>query len=44
VIPAVQTGPPGTYRYEGRQYVAFIVGDQDRGISARLIALALRQN
>jgi quinoprotein glucose dehydrogenase len=40
-IPAVQTGPPVAYLHEGRQYVAFTVGDQDRGIPARLIALAL---
>ena len=40
-IPAVQTGPPMTYLHQGRQYVAFTVGDQERGIPARLIALAL---
>ena len=40
-IAAVQTGPPVTYLHEGRQYVAFTAGDQDRGIAARLIALAL---
>jgi quinoprotein glucose dehydrogenase len=40
-IPAVQTGPPVTYLHEGRQYVAFTVGDQDRGIPARLIAFAI---
>ncbi len=40
-LPAVQTGPPMTYLHQGRQYVAFTVGDQDRGIAARLIAFAL---
>lgn len=40
-IPAVQTGPPMTYLHRGRQYVAFTVGDQDRGIPARLIAFTL---
>jgi quinoprotein glucose dehydrogenase len=40
-IPAVQTGPPMTYRHQDRQYVAFTVGDQERGIPARLIAFAL---
>jgi quinoprotein glucose dehydrogenase len=40
-LPAVQTGPPMTYLHQGRQYVAFTVGDQERGIPARLIALAL---
>ena len=40
-IPAVQTGPPMTYLHQGRQYVAFTVGDQERGIPARLLALAL---
>ncbi len=40
-IPAVQTGPPMTYRHGGRQYIAFTVGDQDRGVPARLIAFAL---
>lgn len=40
-LPAVQTGPPMTYVHEGRQYVAFTVGDQERGIPARLMALAL---
>jgi hypothetical protein len=30
-----------TYLHQGRQYVAFTVGDQERGIPARLIALAL---
>jgi quinoprotein glucose dehydrogenase len=39
-IPAVQTGPPMTYLHQGRQYVAFTVGDQDR-VPARLIALAI---
>ncbi len=41
VLPAGQTGPPMTYVHQGRQYVAFTVGDQERGIAARLIALAL---
>jgi quinoprotein glucose dehydrogenase len=40
-IPAVQTGPPMTYRHQDRQYIAFTVGDQERGIAARLIAFAL---
>jgi quinoprotein glucose dehydrogenase len=40
-IPAVQTGPPVTYLHQGRQYVAFTAGDQDRGIPARLVAFAL---
>ena len=40
-VPAVQTGPPMTYRHEGRQYVVFTVGDQERGIPARLLAFAL---
>lgn len=40
-IPAVQTGPPMTYRHDGRQYVAMTVGDQERGVPARVIALAL---
>jgi glucose dehydrogenase len=40
-IPAVQTGPPMTYLHQGRQYVTFTVGDQERGIPARLVALAL---
>jgi quinoprotein glucose dehydrogenase len=40
-LPAVQTGPPMTYLHQGRQYVAFTIGDQERGIPARLIALAL---
>jgi quinoprotein glucose dehydrogenase len=40
-VPAVQTGPPMTYLHQGRQYIAFTVGDQDRGIAARLVALAL---
>ena len=31
-LPAVQTGPPMTYLHQGRQYIAFTVGDQDRGI------------
>jgi hypothetical protein len=30
-----------TYLHQGRQYVAFTVGDQERGIPARLVALAL---
>ena len=42
-IPAVQTGPPMTYLHRGRQYITFTVGDQDRGIPARLIAFALRE-
>ena len=40
-IPAVQTGPPMTYLHQGRQYIVFTVGDQERGIPARLIAFAL---
>jgi quinoprotein glucose dehydrogenase len=40
-LPGVQTGPPMTYRHQGRQYVAFTVGDQERGVAARLIAFAL---
>ena len=40
-IPAMQTGPPMTYRHQGRQYIVFTVGDQDRGIPARPIAFAL---
>ena len=40
-MPAVQTGPPMTYRHRGKQYIAFTVGDQDRGVPARLIAFAL---
>lgn len=40
-LPAVQTGPPMTYRHEGRQYIAMTVGDQERGVPARVIALAL---
>ncbi len=40
-LPAVQTGPPMTYLHDGRQYVAFTVGDQEKGIAARLIAFAL---
>jgi quinoprotein glucose dehydrogenase len=40
-IPAVQTGPPVTYLHQGRQYVAFTAGDQERGIAARVIAFAL---
>lgn len=40
-LPAVQTGPPMTYVHGGRQYIAFTVGDQERGIPARLVALAL---
>ncbi len=39
-IPAVQTGPPVTYMHEGRQYIAFTVGEQDR-VPARVIAFAL---
>ena len=30
-----------TYRHRGRQYIAFTVGDQERGVAARLIAFAL---
>jgi len=37
----VQTGPPMTYLQRGREYVAFSVGDQERGVPARLTALAL---
>ncbi len=40
-LPGVQTGPPMTYLHGGRQYVAFTVGDQEKGIPARLIAFAL---
>jgi quinoprotein glucose dehydrogenase len=40
-LPGVQTGPPMTYLHQGRQYVAFTVGDQERGVAARLIAFAL---
>ena len=40
-MPAVQTGPPMTYLHQGRQYIAFTIGDQERGIPARLIAFAL---
>ncbi|MGD9903116.1 MAG: PQQ-binding-like beta-propeller repeat protein [Vicinamibacterales bacterium] len=40
-IPAVQTGPPVTYQHQGRQYIAMTVGDQERGIPARIVALAL---
>ncbi len=40
-IPAVQTGPPMTYWHDGRQYIAMTVGDQERGVPARVIALAL---
>jgi quinoprotein glucose dehydrogenase len=39
-IPAVQTGPPMTYLHQGRQYVAFTIGDQDR-VPARLVAFAI---
>jgi quinoprotein glucose dehydrogenase len=39
-IPGVQTGPPMTYLHQGRQYVAFTVGDQDK-LPAQLIAFAL---
>jgi hypothetical protein len=35
------TAPPVTYPHEGRQYVVFTVGDQDRGIPARVFAFAL---
>jgi quinoprotein glucose dehydrogenase len=40
-LPATQTGPPMTYLHQGRQYVVFTVGDQERGIAARLMAFAL---
>jgi quinoprotein glucose dehydrogenase len=40
-LPGVQTGPPMTYLHQGRQYIAFTVGDQERGVAARLIAFAL---
>jgi quinoprotein glucose dehydrogenase len=40
-VPGMQTGPPMTYRHQGKQYIAFTVGDQDRGVAARLIAFAL---
>jgi quinoprotein glucose dehydrogenase len=40
-LPGVQTGPPMTYLHQGRQYVAFTAGDQERGVAARLIAFAL---
>lgn len=40
-LPGVQTGPPMTYTHDGRQHVAFTVGDQERGVPARLIAFAL---
>jgi hypothetical protein len=40
-IPGVQTGPPVTYLHEGRQFIAFTVGEQERDIPAQLIAFAL---
>ena len=40
-VPGMQAGPPMTYRHQGKQYIAFTVGDQDRGVAARLIAFAL---
>lgn len=39
-LPGVQTGLPMTYLHEGRQYVAFTVGEQDR-VPAMLVAYAL---
>jgi hypothetical protein len=30
-----------TYLHGGRQYVAFTVGDESKGVAARLIAFAL---
>jgi quinoprotein glucose dehydrogenase len=39
-VPGVQTGPPVTYLHQGRQYVAFTVGEQDR-VPAMLVAFAL---
>jgi quinoprotein glucose dehydrogenase len=39
-VPGVQTGPPVTYMHQGRQYVAFTVGEQDR-VPAQLIAFTL---
>jgi quinoprotein glucose dehydrogenase len=39
-IPGVQTGPPVTYLHQGRQYIAFTVGEQDR-VAARLVVFAL---
>jgi quinoprotein glucose dehydrogenase len=39
-VPGVQTGPPVTYMHQGRQYVAFTVGEQDR-VPALLVAFAL---
>jgi quinoprotein glucose dehydrogenase len=40
-VAGMQTGPPMTYLHQGRQYVAFTIGDQERGVAARLIAFAL---
>jgi glucose dehydrogenase len=40
-LPGVQTGPPITYLHQGRQYIAFTAGDQERGVAARVIAFAL---
>lgn len=39
-LPGVQTGLPMTYLHEGRQYIAFTVGEQDR-VPAMLVAYAL---
>jgi quinoprotein glucose dehydrogenase len=41
-LAGMQTGPPMTYLHEGTQYIAFTVGDQERGVAARLVAYALR--
>jgi quinoprotein glucose dehydrogenase len=38
-LPGVQTGLPVTYLYQGRQYIAFTVGEQDR-VPAMLVAYA----
>ncbi len=40
-LPGVQIGLPMTYLHEGRQYVAFTVGDPERDVPAELIAFAL---
>jgi quinoprotein glucose dehydrogenase len=39
-LAGVQTGLPMTYLHQGRQYIAFTVGDQDR-LPAQLVAYAL---
>jgi len=40
-LPAAVTSPPMSYLHDGRQYIAFWVGDARSALRARLVALAL---